>query len=63
MKSKLAEAAEQQLIEAAKRMTHEQRLRAFIELSRRMVELQQAGKVLQNPQIKDATLKASDEHR
>ena len=43
MKSKLADVAEQQLIEAAKLMTHEQRLRAFIELSKRMIELQRAG--------------------
>jgi len=43
MISKLAEAAELQLIEDAKRMTPEQRLRAFIELSRRMIELRQAA--------------------
>jgi len=53
MKSQLAEAAEQQLIEAAKRMTHEQRLRAFIELSKRMIELQQAGKAQQNIRPKE----------
>lgn len=46
MKSKLAEAAEQQLIDAAKRMTREQRLRAFILHSKRMVQLQRAGKEL-----------------
>jgi hypothetical protein len=50
MKSKLANAAEQQLIDAAKRMTPAQRLRAFIEHSRRMVQLQQAGKELRTPQ-------------
>jgi hypothetical protein len=48
MESKLADYAEQQLIEAAKRMTHEQRLRAFIEHSKRMVRLQRAGKALRN---------------
>jgi hypothetical protein len=48
MESKLAEYAEQQLIEAAKRMTPEQRLRAFIEQSKRMVQLQRAGKALRD---------------
>lgn len=44
MKSKLADYAEQQLIEAVKRMTHAQRLRAFMEHSKRRVQLQRAGK-------------------
>jgi hypothetical protein len=44
MKSRLAELAEQQLIEAARRMTPEQRLGAFIEHSKRMVQLQRAGR-------------------
>jgi hypothetical protein len=48
MESKLAEYAEQQLIEAAKRMTREQRLRAFIEHSKRMVQLQRAGKAVRD---------------
>ncbi len=39
MESKLAQYAEQQLIEAAKRLTHEQRLAAFVEHSRRVNEL------------------------
>jgi hypothetical protein len=46
MESKLAQYAEQQLIEAAKRMTHVQRLRAFMEHSKRMVQLQRAGKAM-----------------
>ena len=40
MESKLAQYAEQQLIEAAKRMTPEQRLRAYLEHSKRMTSLQ-----------------------
>jgi len=46
MESKLAQYAEQQLIEAAKRMTPEQRLRAYLEHSRRMSSLQRAGKAM-----------------
>jgi hypothetical protein len=46
MESKLAEYAEQQLIEAAKRMTSEQRLRAYLEHSKRMSSLQRAGKAM-----------------
>ena len=63
MKSKLADAAEQQLIEASRRMTREQRLLAFIELSKRMVELQGAGKALRNEQPGVADLKSAHEHR
>jgi hypothetical protein len=44
MESKLADYAEQQLIEAAKRMTHQQRLRAFMEHSKRMVQLRALGR-------------------
>ncbi len=44
MESELAKYAEQQLIEAAKRMTPEQRLQTYLAHSKRMVELQRAGK-------------------
>jgi len=46
MESKLAQYAEQQLIEAAKRMTPEQRLAAFIAHTRRINELYLAGERL-----------------
>ena len=46
MESKLAQYAEEQLIEAAKRMTREERLAAFIEHSRRLNELFRAGQEL-----------------
>jgi hypothetical protein len=59
MKSKLAEAAEQQLIEDAKRMTREQRLRAFIKLSKHMIELQRAGRNLSVPQVDSPDAKSS----
>jgi hypothetical protein len=48
MESKLANYAEQRLIEAAKRMTPEQRLRAFMEHSKRMVQLQRARKAMRD---------------
>jgi hypothetical protein len=48
MESKLAHYAEQQLIEAAKRMSREQRLAAFIEHSRRVTELFNAGRRLRD---------------
>jgi hypothetical protein len=46
MESKLAQYAEQQLIEAAKRMTREQRLAAFIEHNKRVHELFRLGEQL-----------------
>jgi hypothetical protein len=48
MKSKLAEYAEEQLVEAAKRLTREQRLVAFIEHSRRVGEFFRAGRQLRD---------------
>jgi hypothetical protein len=48
MESKLAHYAEQQLIEAAKRMTREERLAAFIEHSRTMNKLFNAGRQLRD---------------
>jgi hypothetical protein len=48
VESKLAQYAEQQLIEAAKRMTREERLAAFIEHSRRVNELFHAGQQLRD---------------
>jgi len=48
MESKLAQYAEQQLIEAAKRMTREERLVAFMEHSRRVYELYHAGQQLRD---------------
>jgi len=58
MESKLANYAEQQLIEAARRMTREQRLRAFMEHSKRMVQLQRAGKAARDEST--AVLSPSD---
>jgi hypothetical protein len=55
MESKLANYAEQQLIEAARRMTREQRLRAFMEHSKRMVQLQRAGKAVRDEAAVDSS--------
>ena len=46
MESALAKHAEQQLIEAARRMTREQRLAAYIEHCQRVYELYAAGQRL-----------------
>jgi hypothetical protein len=54
MESKLAQYAEQQLIEAAKKMTREQRLAAFIEHSRRVTELFHAGQQLRTSKKRTA---------
>jgi len=43
MESELAKYAEQQLIEAAKRMTPEQRLRAYIQHSKQLIAFQKVG--------------------
>jgi hypothetical protein len=48
MESKLAQYAEQQLIETARRLTREQRLAAFIEHNRRVNAFYQAGKRLRD---------------
>ena len=44
MKSVLADQSRQALIDAARRMTPAERLKAFFEHSRLMVKLQEAGK-------------------
>ena len=54
MKSKLAQYAEQQLIETAKRLTREQRLAAFIEHNRRVNAFFQAGKRLRDSDNRSA---------
>jgi len=45
MESELAKYAERELIEAARRMTPQQRLRAYVAHCRQMAILQRAGKV------------------
>lgn len=47
MKSKLAEKAERELIEATQRLTPEQRLNAMLTHNRLMAQLRQAGRNLQ----------------
>jgi hypothetical protein len=53
MESKLAQYAEQQLIEAAKRQTREQRLAAFIEQSKRVNRLFRVGKQVRDSGRRD----------
>jgi len=55
MESKLGQYAEEQLIEAAKRMTREQRLAAFIEHSRKVDQLFRSGK-----ELRDSAKRTSD---
>jgi hypothetical protein len=54
MKSEVADYAEQKLIEAASKLTHEQRLAAFVEHCRQIAELHRAGQELRQAQSPNA---------
>lgn len=55
MESELAKLAEQRLIEAARRMTREQRLAAYVEHYRRVYQLYAAGERLRAAAVSKET--------